>query len=191
MKKISILITLILILGFANQSFAFVTACGHFYKTSKAYKKSKYYFKVDVRDKAFNILGNYCQKHNNCSVSYYKKCVNGYCTYSGSSFLIVGNPVIRVKGKAGLCHPKWGNFIITQSLFSTQLQHQLVFTLKQNGYSNASQINLTTAFVSYITPNKTIFTTVQALNGMASSGDLKDFNELVNLYIKYFIRMNK
>lgn len=47
------------------------------------------------------------------------------------SFLVAGNLV------------SGGSFIITQSLFSTQLQHQLVFMLKQNGYSNGLTINLT------------------------------------------------
>ena len=84
------------------------------------------------RNKAINIINNYCSRHQDCATSGSKRCVNGYCTYSMGSFVVAGNPV------------SGGSFIITQSLFSTQLQHQLVFMLKQNGYSNGSTINLTT-----------------------------------------------
>ena len=174
MKKIilSLLVLSVLLIPTVTQAYQFDTKCiintnGNCYKVRK-------------------IMQVFCSKHHNdCNVSYYKHCINGYCTYDSSSFVIVGNT-------------KDGNFIITRSLFSTQLQHQLVFMLKQNGYSNASTVNLTTAFVLYITPlqgkrpvGSSILITTQILNNMISSGNLKDFNELVNLFVKHFIKINK
>ncbi len=132
------------------------------------------------RYKAITIINNYCSRHNGCEIEYNDNDVNGYHTYSGSSFTLAGNPI------------SGGNFMITQSLFSTQLQNQLVFMLKRNGYSNASTINLTTAFVSYITPSgKKVFSTIQGLTDMVSSGNLKDFNTLVNLFVRHFIKINR
>ena len=132
------------------------------------------------RYKAITIINNYCSRHNDCEIEYNDHDVNGYHTYSGSSFTLAGNPI------------SGGNFMITQSLFSTQLQNQLVFMLKQDGFSNASTVNLTSAFVSYITlPGARVFSTIQGLTDMVSSGNLKDFNTLVNLFVKHFIKINR
>ena len=155
------------------------------------------------RYKAINIMNNYCLRHNNCSVGYndttYTNNGMGYDIYTSADF------VLTVPFNAP------DDFIITKSLFSTQLQHQLVFMLKQNGFSNASTMNLTTAFVSYITQppnkksffyrasryskikffNKHILNTTQGLTNMVATGDLKDFNELVNLFTRHLIKINK
>ncbi len=132
------------------------------------------------RYKAITIINNYCSRHNGCEMEYNDHDVNGYNTYSGSSFTLAGNPI------------SGGNFMITQSLFSTQLQNQLVFMLKQNGFLNASTVNLTSAFVSYITlPGARVFSTIQGLTDMVSSGNLKDFNTLLNLFVKHFIKINR
>ena len=189
MKKISILIALILILGFASQSFA------------------SYHY--NNRYKAIQIMNNYCSRHNNCSVG----CNETTYTNNGVGYTIYtsGDFVLTVPFNAP------DDFIITKTLFSTQLQNQLVFMLKQNGFSNASTMNLTTAFVLYITQqpnkkgffylankfnsivfksntklfNKNILSTIQGLTNMVATGDLKDFNELVNLFVKHFIKINK
>ena len=173
MKKISIFVALILILGFASQSFA----KGFFYTV----KNGKESIISANRAEATSIMQGYCSRHQYCStINGIRKCMNGYCTYTMGSFVVTGDPV------------SGNNFIITQSLFSTQLQNQLVFTLKQNGFSNASTMNLTTAFVSYITdPDRSVLPTIQGLTDMVSSGNLKDFNELVNLFVKHFIKINK
>ncbi len=145
------------------------------------------------RYKAIQIMNNYCSRHNNCLASYNEinYTNNGRSIYTSSDFVLT----------VPLNAPD--DFIITKTLFSTQLQNQLVFMLKQNGFSNASTINLTTAFVSYITQhsivfksntklfNKNILSTIQGLTNMVVTGDLKDFNELVNLFIKHFIKINK
>ena len=132
------------------------------------------------RYKAIAIINNYCSRHNGCEVKGYKHDQNGYYTYYYGSFVVSGDPT------------SGNNFMITQSLFSTQLQNQLVFILKQNGYSNASTMNLTTSFVSYITPpGKEVLSRIQGLTDMVSSGNLKDFNELVSLFVKHFIKINK
>ena len=161
------------------------------------------------RYKAIQIMNNYCSRHNNCSVG----CNETTYTNNGMGYTIYtsGDFVLTVPFNAP------DDFIITKTLFSTQLQHQLVFMLKRNGFSNASTMNLTTAFVSYITQqpnkkgffylankfnsivfksntklfNKNILNTIQGLTDMVSSGDLKDFNELVNLFVKHFIKINK
>ena len=132
------------------------------------------------RYKAIAIMNNYCSRHGGCTYKGYENDQNGYYTYYEESFVVAGIPV------------SGSSFMITQSLFSTQLQNQLVFMLKQNGYSNASTMNLTTAFVSYITPpGKRVLVRIQGLTDMVSSGNLKDFNELVNLFVKHFIKINK
>ena len=137
-------------------------------------------FLASNRGKAITIVENYCSRHNGCEMEYNDHDVNGYHTYSGSSFTLAGNPI------------SGGNFMITQSLFSTQLQNQLVFMLKQNGFLNASTVNLTSAFVSYITlPGARVFSTIQGLTDMVSSGNLKDFNTLLNLFVKHFIKINR
>ncbi|RZV40272.1 MAG: hypothetical protein EVJ48_01900 [Candidatus Acidulodesulfobacterium acidiphilum] len=151
------------------------------------------------RYKAINIMNNYCLRHNNCSVGYndttYTNNGMGYTIYTSGSFMLT------VPFNAP------DDFIITKTLFSTQLQNQLVFMLKQNGFSNASTMNLTTAFVSYITEpykpkfsniienekpfDRYVLNTIQGLTNMVATGNLKDFNELVNLFVKHFIKINK
>ncbi len=130
--------------------------------------------------KALKIVNNYCLNHNDFEYHCDHHIKNNYATYACGSFIVAGNPI------------SGDSFMVTQSLFSTQLQNQLVFMLKQNGYSNISTMNLTPSFISYITPpGKKVFPTIKGLTDMVSSGNLKDFNELVNLFVKHFIRINK
>ena len=156
------------------------------------------------RYKAINIMNNYCSRHNGCEVSSQETVVKNYAG-GGYSIYTSGDFTLTVS----LHHAN--DFIITKSLFSTQLQHQLVFMLKQNGFPNAATMNLTTSFVAYITQpqvkkndlyyaykmmgikpfNKNILNTIQGLTDMVSTGDLKDFNELVNLFVRHLIKINK
>ncbi len=154
------------------------------------------------RYKAINIMNNYCSRHNGCKVRYSSEYVNGsYAIYKSGSFVLTDSM------------NNVNDFVITKSLFSTQLQHKLVFMSKQNGFSNASTMNLTTAFVSYITQpitkqnkdqyyliralgrkkvfNRSILNTIQGLTNMVATGNLKDFNELVNLFVRHLIKINK
>ena len=183
MKKISIFVVLILILGFtvsANAYDLYSVQIGNVHKYFVKFKDGRKESISSNRFKAMAIMIDYFHKHKSHVATGRSNCINGYCTYTMGSFVVVGKPI------------SGDSFIITQSLFSTQLQKQLVFMLKRNGFSNASQINLTTAFVSYITPpGEEVFSTIEGLTVMVSAGNLKDFNEMVNLFIKHFININK
>ena len=144
------------------------------------------------RATAQTILYNYCENTRNCVYSCNYHSINGYTTDQCGSFTVNGSI-------------SSGNYIISQSLFSTQLQSRLLFLLKRAGFANDVNFNLSTAFVNYITPlhfaksagtNSNIVTTsrlavMAGLSSMVSNGDLKPFNQLIHLFVIHFEKINK
>ncbi|MHB1702783.1 MAG: SEL1-like repeat protein [bacterium] len=135
--------------------------------------------------KTERIIYKYIKAHNisfNCN----EHTVNDYVTQQCGSFTVNGDTSTN-------------NYIISQSLFSTQLQHSLAFSLRNSGFGNYANVDLTTAFVNYINghleANDNIgdgrLLTIAALSDMVGSGHLKPFNELVNLFVRHFERINK
>jgi hypothetical protein len=113
--------------------------------------------------------------------------INGYKTNSCGSFVVSGSL-------------KNGDYIVSQSLFSTQLKNELLLLLRNSGFANDTNLNLTTAFINYITPVSTsrkysisdmrLFT-IAGVSNMISNGYVKPFNELVNLFVKHFEKINR
>ena len=131
---------------------------------------------------AWNIIAKYT-----AGISY--SCnfheVNGYMTDSCGSFVINGSL-------------KNGDYIVSQSLFSTQLKNELLLLLRNSGFANDTNLNLTTAFINYVTPVSNKYSikdmrlfTITGVSNMISNGYVRPFNELVNLFIKHFEKINR
>jgi hypothetical protein len=163
------------------------------YKAAMGYSGAEYsnisIYQAYTWNKVIGILDKINDGHP-WPFSCYRKQINTYTSYYCGSF--------TVRGSIGS-----GNYIVSQSLFSTYLQHQIVFLLNKKNFSDSS-LNLTTAFINYITPSNLVFNAafkpepvksklsmMAGLNDMISKGRIKYFNELVNLFIKHFIKINR
>ena len=143
----------------------------------------KYY--GGLRGHAESIMMRYFLKPtNNLRSTYHYSCdertINGYTTLECGSFTIHGNP------------SKTSNYLITESLFSTQLQNKLMFLLRRSGFANDGNFNLSTAFVNYISSSRNSrLKTIAALSRMVTTGYVKPFNELIYLFAKHLAKINK